>query len=96
MLFQSLYTNTVCYLFYYLHMPYFHFLFYYSYRVIDLAYMLTLPLRLMYGFASFIQGRGHHVMNGSVHHNNHDKDENSVTLAMQRITLMGPRYNNGM
>lgn len=42
----------------------------------------------------FIQGRGHQVMNGSVHHNSHDKDENSVTLAMQRITLMGPRYTN--
>lgn len=33
-------------------------------------------------------------MNGSVHHNSHDKDGNSVTLAMQRITLMGPRYTN--
>lgn len=31
-------------------------------------------------------------MNGLVHHNSHGKDENSVTLAMQRITLMGPRY----
>lgn len=32
------------------------------------------------------------MMNGLVHHNSHDKDENSVNLAMQRITLMGPRY----
>ncbi len=40
----------------------------------------------------FIQGRGHHMINGLVHHSSHDKDENSVTLAMQRITLMGPRY----
>ncbi|XP_042364417.1 katanin-interacting protein isoform X2 [Plectropomus leopardus] len=35
-------------------------------------------------------GRGHQVMNGLVRHNSHDKDENSVTVAMQRITLMGP------
>ncbi|XP_030256065.1 protein KIAA0556 isoform X2 [Sparus aurata] len=35
-------------------------------------------------------GRGHQMMNGLVRHNSHDKDENSVTLAMQRITLMGP------
>lgn len=33
------------------------------------------------------------MMNGLVHHT-HDKDENSVTLAMQRITLMGPRYTD--
>lgn len=31
-------------------------------------------------------------MNGLVHHNSHDKDENGVTMAMQRITLMVPRY----
>ncbi|XP_029312207.1 protein KIAA0556 isoform X3 [Cottoperca gobio] len=38
-------------------------------------------------------GRGHQMMtNGSAHHNSHDKDENSVTVAMQRITLMGPGY----
>ncbi|KAM9336090.1 katanin-interacting protein [Symphorus nematophorus] len=36
-------------------------------------------------------GRGHQMMNGLVRHNSHDKDENSVSLAMQRITLMGPR-----
>ncbi|KAM7381856.1 hypothetical protein PAMA_012625 [Pampus argenteus] len=36
-------------------------------------------------------GRGHQVMNGLLHHNTHDKEENSVTLAMQRITVMGPR-----
>ncbi|XP_073346039.1 katanin-interacting protein isoform X2 [Pagrus major] len=35
-------------------------------------------------------GRGHQMMNGLVRHNSRDKDENSVTLAMQRITLMGP------
>ncbi|XP_033467929.1 katanin-interacting protein isoform X2 [Epinephelus lanceolatus] len=35
-------------------------------------------------------GRGHQVMNGLVRHNSHDKDENGVTVAMQRITLMGP------
>ncbi|KAM4524710.1 katanin-interacting protein isoform 1-T1 [Odontesthes bonariensis] len=35
--------------------------------------------------------RGHQMMNGLKHHNTHDKDENNVTLAMQRITLMGPR-----
>lgn len=32
------------------------------------------------------------MMNGLVRHSSHDKDENSVTLAMQRITLMGPGY----
>ncbi|XP_053197195.1 katanin-interacting protein isoform X1 [Scomber japonicus] len=36
-------------------------------------------------------GRGHQMMNGLVHHNTHDKDENSVSVAMQKITLMGPR-----
>ncbi|XP_051274601.1 katanin-interacting protein isoform X1 [Dicentrarchus labrax] len=36
-------------------------------------------------------GRGHQMMNGLVHHNSHDKDDNIVTLAMQRITLMGQR-----
>nr|XP_020461816.1 protein KIAA0556 homolog isoform X2 [Monopterus albus] len=36
-------------------------------------------------------GTGHQLMNGLVHHSAHDKDENGVTLAMQRITLMGPR-----
>ncbi|XP_059180737.1 katanin-interacting protein [Centropristis striata] len=35
-------------------------------------------------------GRGHQMMNGLVHRNSHNKDENSVTVAMQRITLMGP------
>ncbi|XP_026207024.1 protein KIAA0556 isoform X2 [Anabas testudineus] len=35
--------------------------------------------------------RGHQIMNGLGHHNTHDRDENSVTLAMQRISLMGPR-----
>lgn len=32
------------------------------------------------------------MMNGLVNHNIHNKDENSVTVAMQRITLMGPKY----
>ena len=32
------------------------------------------------------------MMNGLKHHNTHDKDESNVTLAMQRITLMGARY----
>lgn len=32
------------------------------------------------------------MMNGLVHHNSHEKDDNSVTMAMQRITLMAPRY----
>ncbi|XP_026172275.1 protein KIAA0556 isoform X2 [Mastacembelus armatus] len=36
-------------------------------------------------------GRGHQMMNGLVHDHTQDKDENSVNLAMQRITLMGPR-----
>ncbi|XP_040923072.1 katanin-interacting protein isoform X2 [Toxotes jaculatrix] len=36
-------------------------------------------------------GRAHQIINGLVHHNTYDKTENSVTLAMQRITLMGPR-----
>ncbi|XP_050922117.1 katanin-interacting protein isoform X2 [Lates calcarifer] len=36
-------------------------------------------------------GRAHQIINGLVHHNTHDKNESSVTLAMQRITLMGPR-----
>ncbi|XP_032359148.1 protein KIAA0556 isoform X1 [Etheostoma spectabile] len=35
-------------------------------------------------------GRGHQMMNGLAHHNSHDEDGNSVTVAMQRITLMGP------
>ncbi|CAN9508536.1 unnamed protein product [Ophioblennius macclurei] len=35
--------------------------------------------------------RGGQMMNGLVAHGAHDRDENSVTLAMQRITLMGPR-----
>ncbi|XP_028989867.1 katanin-interacting protein isoform X2 [Betta splendens] len=34
---------------------------------------------------------GHHRMNGLGHHNTHEKDEKSVTLAMQRINLMAPR-----
>ncbi|XP_035002049.2 katanin-interacting protein isoform X3 [Hippoglossus stenolepis] len=36
-------------------------------------------------------GRAHQIINGLVHHNTHDKNESSVSLAMQRITLMGPR-----
>ncbi|XP_068610713.1 katanin-interacting protein [Brachionichthys hirsutus] len=37
-------------------------------------------------------GRGHQMMNGFIHHvRDTDKDENGVTLAMQRITLMGPK-----
>lgn len=40
----------------------------------------------------FIQARGHQMINGLGHHNTHDKDENRVTLAMQRINLMAPRY----
>uniref|UniRef100_A0A667YYT1 Katanin interacting protein n=1 Tax=Myripristis murdjan TaxID=586833 RepID=A0A667YYT1_9TELE len=36
-------------------------------------------------------GRGHQMMNGSLHDSSRDKDENSVNKAMQRITLMGPR-----
>ncbi|XP_024913062.1 protein KIAA0556 isoform X3 [Cynoglossus semilaevis] len=37
------------------------------------------------------QGRAQQIRNGSVHHNTTpDNNENSVTLAMQRITLMGP------
>ncbi|XP_039990940.1 katanin-interacting protein isoform X1 [Xiphias gladius] len=36
-------------------------------------------------------GRAHQIINGLVHHNSHDKNESSVSLAMQRITLMGPR-----
>ncbi|CAJ1080820.1 protein KIAA0556 isoform X1 [Xyrichtys novacula] len=36
-------------------------------------------------------GRGHQMMNGLVRCNSHDRDENSVTMAMNRITLMGPR-----
>ncbi|XP_034563365.1 protein KIAA0556 isoform X2 [Notolabrus celidotus] len=36
-------------------------------------------------------GRGHQMMNGLVRRNSHDKDENSVTMAMNRITLMGQR-----
>ncbi|XP_068439224.1 katanin-interacting protein isoform X1 [Clinocottus analis] len=35
-------------------------------------------------------GRGNQIMNGLVHRNSHNKDESSVTVAMQRITLMGP------
>lgn len=33
-------------------------------------------------------------MNGLVHYNTHNKDDNNVILAMQRITLMGPRYGD--
>ncbi|XP_056222133.1 katanin-interacting protein isoform X1 [Seriola aureovittata] len=36
-------------------------------------------------------GRAHQMINGLVHYNTHDKNDSSVTLAMQRITLMGPR-----
>nr|XP_043869354.1 katanin-interacting protein isoform X1 [Solea senegalensis] len=35
-------------------------------------------------------GRTHQILNDLVHHNIPDKNENSVTLAMQKITLMGP------
>ncbi|KAM6964331.1 katanin-interacting protein isoform 2-T2 [Tautogolabrus adspersus] len=42
-------------------------------------------------FFSRNTGRGHQMMNGLVRHNSHDKDENCVTMAMNRITLMGPR-----
>ncbi|XP_069547538.1 katanin-interacting protein isoform X1 [Brachyistius frenatus] len=35
--------------------------------------------------------RGHQLMNGLVHHNTRGRDENNVSLAMQHITLMGPR-----
>ncbi|KAF7652608.1 hypothetical protein LDENG_00094480 [Lucifuga dentata] len=38
-----------------------------------------------------VEGWGHQMINSSVYNNSHDKGENSVTLAMQRITLMGPR-----
>lgn len=31
------------------------------------------------------------MMNAFKHHSTHDKDEDNVILAMQRITLMGPR-----
>lgn len=31
------------------------------------------------------------MRNALKHHSTHDKDENNVALAMQRITLMGPR-----
>lgn len=34
------------------------------------------------------------MMNGLVHHNTHVKDENNVSVAMHRITLMGPRYTD--
>ncbi|XP_029383143.1 protein KIAA0556 isoform X2 [Echeneis naucrates] len=40
---------------------------------------------------SHSMGRKHQLINGLVHQNTHDKNESSVTLAMQRITLMGPR-----
>ncbi|XP_055006031.1 katanin-interacting protein isoform X1 [Boleophthalmus pectinirostris] len=36
-------------------------------------------------------GRGPNLMNGLMHSTAHDKQDNSVTMAMQRITLMGPR-----
>ncbi|XP_034413834.1 protein KIAA0556 isoform X3 [Cyclopterus lumpus] len=35
-------------------------------------------------------GRGHQMMNGLVNLNSHNEDESNVTVAMQRITLMGP------
>ncbi|XP_017274072.1 katanin-interacting protein isoform X2 [Kryptolebias marmoratus] len=35
--------------------------------------------------------RGHQTMNALKHHSTHNKDENNVTLAMQRITLMDHR-----
>jgi len=31
-------------------------------------------------------------MNGLVHRSSHNKEESSVTVAMQRITLLGPGY----
>ncbi|XP_078146747.1 katanin-interacting protein [Centroberyx gerrardi] len=48
------------------------------------------PLRSPEPF-SRTTGRGHQMMNGLLHDNSRDKDENGVTKAMQRITLMGPR-----
>ncbi|XP_061823519.1 katanin-interacting protein isoform X2 [Nerophis lumbriciformis] len=36
-------------------------------------------------------GRGQQMMNGLVHGKGNDREESSVTLAMQRITLMGSR-----
>ncbi|XP_056286529.1 katanin-interacting protein isoform X2 [Pseudoliparis swirei] len=35
-------------------------------------------------------GRGQQIMNGLVHRSSHNKEESSVTVAMQRITLLGP------
>lgn len=55
---------------------------------------LTFPTqRLTLNFCLlWIQGRGNQMMNGSLHHNSQDKGHNNVSLAMQRITLMIPRY----
>ncbi|XP_010734576.2 protein KIAA0556 isoform X1 [Larimichthys crocea] len=39
-------------------------------------------------------GKALQMMNGLVHHNSHEKDDNSVTMAMQRITLMAPRQQH--
>ncbi|XP_054609363.1 katanin-interacting protein isoform X2 [Dunckerocampus dactyliophorus] len=36
-------------------------------------------------------GRGHQMMNGLVQRNSNDREDGSVTLAMQRINLMGSR-----
>ncbi|XP_072313004.1 katanin-interacting protein isoform X2 [Eucyclogobius newberryi] len=36
-------------------------------------------------------GRGSNLINGLMQSTAHDKQDNSVTMAMQRITLMGPR-----
>lgn len=33
------------------------------------------------------------MMDGLKPDSKHDKDENNVTVAMQRITLMAPRYD---
>ncbi|KAM4623791.1 katanin-interacting protein [Polymixia lowei] len=49
------------------------------------------PLRSPEARAVSRQGRGHQMMNGLLRDDSRDKDENSVTKAMQRITLMGPR-----
>lgn len=40
----------------------------------------------------FIQAREQQMTDGLKLHNKHDKDDNNVSLAMQRIKLMGSRY----
>ncbi|XP_028264447.1 protein KIAA0556 isoform X2 [Parambassis ranga] len=42
-------------------------------------------------FSRNMGSRAHQMMNGLVHHNTHVKDENNVSVAMHRITQMGPR-----